>query len=183
MNQAMAGRPPPAPDGPATDWGRTGVMRAERQIVFWLTAAALLILTIALLKDILLPFVVGIALAYFLNPIVDKLSSWGVNRIVASLLIVAAGAVLLVAALFLLVPLVAQQAQQFAVALPAELQRLETLAESWVREQFGPTIPGIEEGLSRASESLAQNWTGLASWAATSIWSGSLAVFNFVALM
>ena len=35
-------------------------MRAERQIIFWLTAAALLILTIALLKAILLPFIVGI---------------------------------------------------------------------------------------------------------------------------
>ena len=90
-------------------------MRAERQIVFWLTAAVLLILTIALLKDILLPFIVGITIAYFLSPIVDRLSSWGVNRIVASLLIVAAGAVLLVAALFLLVPLISTQAQQFGI--------------------------------------------------------------------
>jgi len=158
-------------------------MRAERQIVFWLTAATLLILTIALLKDILLPFIVGITIAYFLSPIVDRLSGWGVNRVVASLLIVAAGAVLLIAALFLLVPLVTTQAQQFAAALPAELQRLQTLIETWARERLGPTFPGIEEGISRASDELAQNWAGLAGWAATSLWSGSLAIFNFVALM
>lgn len=158
-------------------------MRAERQIIFWLTAAVLLILTIALLKDILLPFVVGITLAYFLNPIVDRLSSWGVNRIIASLLIVAAGAVLLIAAIFLLVPLVANQAQQFAATLPAELQRLQTLIETWARENLGPRFPGIEEGISRASDEVAQNWASLAGWAATSLWSGSLAIFNFVALM
>ena len=98
MNWGQAGHLPPAPDGvqfsePEPEEGVA--MRAERQIVFWLTAAALLILTIALLKDILLPFVVGITIAYFLNPIVDRLSGWGVNRVVASLLIVAAGAVLL----------------------------------------------------------------------------------------
>jgi predicted PurR-regulated permease PerM len=158
-------------------------MRAERQIVFWLTAAVLLILTIALLKDILLPFIAGITVAYFLSPIVDRFSSWGVNRVVASLLIVAAGAVLLIAALFLLVPLVATQAQQFATTLPGELQRLQALIEAWARERLGPTFPGVEEGISRASETLAQNWAGLAGWAATSIWSGSLAIFNFVALM
>ena len=37
-------------------------MRAERQVLFWMTAAALLILVIAVLKDILLPFVAGIAI-------------------------------------------------------------------------------------------------------------------------
>jgi predicted PurR-regulated permease PerM len=158
-------------------------MRAERQIIFWLTAAALLILTIALLRDILLPFIVGITIAYFLNPIVDRLSSWGVNRVVASLLIVAAGAVLLIAALFLLVPLITTQAQQFASTLPAELARLQTMIETWARERLGPTFPGIEEGISRASDELAQNWASLAGWAATSLWSGSLAIFNFVALM
>src|SRR5262245_2167507 len=157
-------------------------MRAERQIIFWLTATALLILTIALLKDILLPFVVGVTIAYFLSPIADRLTSWGLNRVVASLLIVAAGAVLLIAALFLLVPLITTQAQELASTLPAELQRLQTLIETWARERLGPTFPGIEQGISRASDELAQNWAGLAGWAATSLWSGSLAVFNFLAL-
>jgi len=158
-------------------------MRAERQIVFWLTAAVLLILTIALLSDILLPFVAGITLAYFLNPIADRLSAWGVNRVVASLLIVAAGAVLLIVALVLVVPVITTQAQQLAATLPAELQRLQALIEAWVREHLGPTFPGIEEGVSRASDELAQNWASLAGWAATSLWSGSLAIFNFLALM
>jgi predicted PurR-regulated permease PerM len=158
-------------------------MRGERQILFWLTAAALLMLTIALLKDILLPFVVGITVAYFLNPIADRLTALGLNRIVASLFIVAAGGVLVVLALVLLVPLVLDQAQQFAAMLPAETERLEKLLEAWARERLGPRFQGLEQSLSRAVDTLSQNWTELAAWIASSIWSGSLAIFNFLALM
>ncbi len=52
-------------------------MRAERQILFWLTAALVLILAIGLLKAILLPFVAGIAIAYFLSPLADRLTGAG----------------------------------------------------------------------------------------------------------
>jgi predicted PurR-regulated permease PerM len=158
-------------------------MRLERQVIFWLTAAVLLILTIALLKDILLPFVAGITIAYFLSPLVDRLTGLGINRILSSLVIVAAGGLLVIAALVLLVPIVVDQAQQFAVALPAEAERLQNSIEAWARERFGSRFQGFEQSLDRASEALSQNWTSLVAWVATSIWSGSLAIFNFVALM
>ena len=112
-------------------------MRAERQIIFWLTAAFLLVLLIALLKDILLPFVAGIAIAYFLSPIADRFAAVGLNRIVASLLIVAAGGIVVVVLAIVLVPLLVAQAQQIAMALPGEIQRLRELLEAWVRERWG----------------------------------------------
>ena len=158
-------------------------MRAERQIIFWLTAAVLLVLLIALLKNILLPFVAGIAIAYFLSPIADRLVALGLNRIVASLLIVAAGAIVVVVLAIVLVPLLAAQAQEIAIALPGEIQRLREPLEAWMRERLGPVFPGIEGQLGRAGDVLAQNWTSIAGWAATSVWGGSLAIFNFVALM
>ena len=108
-------------------------MRAERQIVFWLTAALLLILAIGLLKAILLPFVAGIAIAYFLSPLADRLTALGLNRLSASLLIVAAGGVIVVVLAILVVPVVLSQAQQIAVALPGEIQRLRDVLEAWVR--------------------------------------------------
>jgi predicted PurR-regulated permease PerM len=158
-------------------------MRAERQIVFWLTAAFLLFLAIGLLKAILLPFVAGIAIAYFLSPLADRLTALGLNRLAASLLIVAAGGIVVVVLAILVVPVVLSQAQQIAVALPGEIQRLRDVLEAWVRERWGPSIPGLEGQLARASDTLAENWTSLAGWAATSVWGGSLAIFNFVALM
>ncbi len=158
-------------------------MRAERQVLFWITAAGLLILSIAVLKGILLPFVAGIAIAYFLSPLADRLVTAGLNRVLASLLIVVTLVVIAVAGLILIVPVILAQAQDLAVALPGELQRLRELVDTWSRARFGPGFAGIDAQIGRASDALAENWASLAGWAATSLWSGSLAIVNFLALM
>ncbi len=106
-------------------------------------------------KNILLPFVAGIAIAYFLSPIADRLVALGLNRIVASLLIVAAGAVVVVVLAIVLVPLLAAQTQEIAIALPGEIQRLREPLEAWMRERLGPVFPGIEGQLGRAGDVLA----------------------------
>ena len=158
-------------------------MRAERQVLFWVTAAALLILTIAVLKDILLPFVAGIAVAYFLSPLADRLVTLGLNRIVASFLIVVTLGVIAVAALVLVVPIIVAQAQDLAAALPGELARLRETIDAWARERLGPGYAGLDGQMDKAASALTENWASLVGWAATSIWSRSLAIVNFLALL
>lgn len=163
--------------------GDSGVMRAERQILFWVIAAGLLLLVIATLKDILLPFIAGIAIAYFLSPLADKLVALGLNRIVASLVIVVGLLVIAIASLVLVVPVIVAQAQDLAAALPGEITRVRGVLDTWARERFGPDFAGLDSQIGRASEALSQNWASLAGWAATSLWSQSLALVNFLALM
>ena len=71
-------------------------MRINRHVLFWLSAFVALILVLALLKDILLPFVAGMIIAYFLDPLADRLVAAGVNRTAASALIVAVGGALVI---------------------------------------------------------------------------------------
>ena len=158
-------------------------MRIERQVLFWLLALLALILLIGLLQNILLPFVAGMAIAYFLNPAVDRLSSWGVNRVVASVMVVGIGGVIIVSLLIMLLPLLVNQAQQFAIALPGEVDRLKGLTESWARERLGSYFPQFEEGLTRATRTLTDDWASLAGKAAASIWQRGLAVVNFLSLL
>ena len=60
------------------------------QIKYWTVAAALLLIFLWLLGDILLPFVLGAALAYLLDPIVDRLERLGTGRILGTTLVLAA---------------------------------------------------------------------------------------------
>lgn len=159
------------------------MQRVERQVLFWLAAALLLGLAIFIVKDVLLPFVAGIVLAYFLNPMVDRLVAMGLNRVVASALIVVAGAVVIITALVLILPVLFTQAQQFAGSLPGEIERVRAVIEVWARERLGANFADFDAGLRRATEGLSQNWTSLAGWAATSIWDRSLAIFNFMSLL
>ena len=62
-------------------------MKIEKQLWFWLAALVLVVLTIALLRDILLPFIAAIVIAYFLNPLADRLEARGLPRIWAAIII------------------------------------------------------------------------------------------------
>ena len=52
----------------------------RRQIRFWMIAAALFGVFVYLFSDILLPFVAGMVLAYFLDPVADRLQRLGLSR-------------------------------------------------------------------------------------------------------
>ena len=55
-------------------------MTLRYQVLVWVTFTAVVILLIWLFRPILLPFVIGIALAYILNPGVVLLERTGINR-------------------------------------------------------------------------------------------------------
>ena len=50
-----------------------------------MAALAVFILLLWLLSDILLPFVAGMAIAYLLDPLTDRLEALGINRLAAAL--------------------------------------------------------------------------------------------------
>ncbi len=158
-------------------------MRVERQVLFWLSALLVLLLTIGLLRDVLLPFVAGLTIAYFLNPLVDRISAMGLGRLWASVLIVLGVGVLVVALLVLVVPIVLSQAQQLAVALPGELEHFKQLVDGWAHARLGNRYPAFQSGLDQAARSLSENWTALAGFVASSLWQRGLALFNFGSLV
>lgn len=45
----------------------------ERHFLFWLVVLVLVVLALWLLSEILLPFVAGLAIAYLLTPLTDRL--------------------------------------------------------------------------------------------------------------
>ncbi len=158
-------------------------MRVERQVLFWLAALLVVVLALLALKDVLLPFLIGIVIAYALNPLADRLSRLGVNRTVASALIVAALVVVLVLMLVFLVPLLANQLQQMGLSLPGELERLRGVVEGWARDRLGDRFPDFKAALDRAVADFSGNWSGVAGTIAKSVWSQGLALVNFLSLL
>lgn len=159
------------------------LMQVQRQVLFWLAAALLALVALLTLRGVLLPFLVGMVIAYALNPLADRLEAIGFNRLVASGLIVLVLVVLLLLALVLLVPLLVNQLQQLAVSLPGEAERLKGLLEDWARLRFGDRFPEFQAGLDRAVAEFKGNWSGLAATVAQSLWSQGLALFNFASIL
>jgi predicted PurR-regulated permease PerM len=158
-------------------------VRGERQLLFWLATLVVVVLLLALLKDILLPFVAAIVIAYFLNPLADRLERLGLRRAWAATLIVGAAAVLVALVLVFLGPVVIEQLRQFISSLPAEFDKLRAGVEGFARNWLGPGFANFKTALDRAAASASENWTGTAAAIMASLWSGGLAIVNFVSLL
>ena len=147
------------------------MMRAQRHLLFWLAAFALLIALIALLREVLLPFVAGLFIAYFLNPLVDRLERLGLGRGGATAVIALACGLALVLGLLFLVPLLAEQIRQLTAALPADAAKARELIEGVAKERLGAHFPLAESALSRAVDEIARNWSGVLTTIASAVWS------------
>jgi hypothetical protein len=64
-------------------------MNLTRPIMFWIATCAV-IAAVVLLREILLPFVAGIVLAYLFNPLANRLERFGLSRLLAALAIIGA---------------------------------------------------------------------------------------------
>ncbi len=76
-------------------------------------------------SEILLPFLVGLVLAYLIAPLVDKLSSWGIPRPLAAAIPITTAISILALILILGLPLLADQLTMFARRLPMYINTLE----------------------------------------------------------
>ncbi|HHV69433.1 MAG TPA: AI-2E family transporter, partial [Ochrobactrum intermedium] len=59
----------------------------RRQAMFWVGAVAVFVLFLVVFSSVLLPFVAGMALAYFLDPVADRLERLGLSRLAATVVI------------------------------------------------------------------------------------------------
>lgn len=94
----------------------------RQQVFFWLGALALILFGVYLLSGILLPFVAGLAIAYFLDPAVDRLEAWRLPRGMATLVVLMLFMLSLVLVALLLLPLLQLQAAELARRLPVLLE-------------------------------------------------------------
>ena len=158
-------------------------MQIERQAFFWLLVAIVFFFLIDQLKEILLPFVVGMGFAYALNPIADWLESKGVSRLIASIILVGCLVIFFALLIVFLVPVIVDQVRQLAEVLPTEGPRLRAIIENFARENLGPAFPEADESIAKALNWVSENSDTVASWAAASLWTQGRALFAIISLL
>jgi predicted PurR-regulated permease PerM len=140
------------------------------------------VLLLWLLSEILLPFVVGLAIAYLLTPLADRLERLGVNRLFASLLLIALVVLAFVWLILLVAPLLGSQLAAFIENIPGYISRLQTLVSDpsrpWLQKIVG-------EGFT-ADKTMSDLVTQGVGWVTTflrSLWSGGRALVSLFSLV
>ncbi len=158
-------------------------MTLQRQITFWLGALTILILSLWLLSDILLPFIAGLVLAYFLDPVADWFEEKGVPRLVATLIILGTSILAFVLLVLLLVPVLGGQIANFAENLPENIKTLTKLFNDAAPEWLKQTLARQTGELSGSTGDFAGKIAGWAGAVLKSILSGGVAVVNMLSLL
>jgi len=169
-------------------------MSLERQILIWALVIAALFGALYVLGSAVTPFATGIALGYLLDPVVIRLERLGMNRLAASLLILAIFVLVLVVGLVVVAPVLANQLIGFTQKLPGYVMRLQALAVeegSTLADKYGGTwldSLGLRNSLSadQIQKSIGDFVSQGAQWlmnAVRSIASGGAALAGFFSLL
>lgn len=153
----------------------------RRQIFFWLLALAVAIGFLMVFRSILLPFIAGMALAYFLDPVADWFERRGFSRLMATLAILITFIALFAVSLVVVIPILVTQAADLGGRIPGYITQLQTLLmsessllPSWISDQLGQ----IKDSFA----ALLKEGAGLVGTIFQQIWNSGMALLDIAAL-
>jgi len=116
---------------------------AQKQLQYWGIAAAIFAVLLYGLGDVLVPYILGGAIAYCLDPIADRLEAWGLSRVMSTVVITLSGILLFIITFLLVVPTLIGQLGD----LIAQIGRIvENLPATWevIKAGLAERIPGVD---------------------------------------
>ena len=158
-------------------------MTGERQFWIWASILGAAIGLLVLVSGVLFPFIAGLSVAYFLDPVVDRIENKGASRLIATLAVCILFFAVVIALVILIAPLLQQQIVGLFAKVPAIIDAVTIWLEpvkAAIQEKF-PGRPLDELGATSKSFGGAA-----AAWLIRvlgGIWQGGLALFNGLSLL
>ncbi len=158
-------------------------MTPAQTIRFWAFGALLFLVALYLLRGVLLPFVAGMAIAYFLDPLADRLERVGLSRTLATAVITLGFFSVFGILLFLLIPVLEQQITTFVLRLPGYVVVLNERVRPLLKDIYDHLSPGEVEKLQGSIGSYAGTAAGWVLELLKGVLTGGLAVFGILSLL
>ncbi|MDG1118243.1 MAG: AI-2E family transporter [Flavimaricola sp.] len=107
-------------------------LTVKEQTTYWGIATAIFLVTLWYLGNVILPFVLGGAIAYCLDPVADRLERLGLSRTMSVVLITLVALLIFVLMILLIIPTLIAQTGQLINTAPELFRQLQ----SWLTEKF-----------------------------------------------
>lgn len=155
----------------------------NKRLYFWLVTAVLFFVFLFLIRSILLPFVLGIFTAYFLDPAADRLQKCGLSRGLSTVIITAIFFVTIAVLSILIIPAIASQLSSLIVALPGYVTEFEAAVAPVLTQWLGD-FPMMDMGSIKAA---IANFSGamfkMAGDFVTGLFQSGMAFVNLMSLI
>src|ERR1700755_1075899 len=152
---------------------------------FWLVAAIVFLLVLWRLNDILLPFVVGMVLAYFFDPLVARLQRAGLSRTAATGVVTILAVLLAIGMATAIIPPLLSQLEDFAAKVPEYFVQAAVRVQPMIeplRDRFGLPPLSVKDLQSHVTQWAGEGLTVFGAVAGRVAQRGA-AIINLLALL
>jgi len=148
------------------------------QAKYWLIAAAVFFVALWLLGNVILPFVLGGAVAYFLDPVADRLQRAGLSRIWSTVVITAVAILIFTLAALLVIPTLVNQSVALVNTAPSVAGNLQ----DFLTERF-PSLMDQDSILRQSLATLGAKVQERGGELINAVLSSAMGVVNVVILL
>lgn len=150
----------------------------REQAKYWGVVAVVLLLLLYALGNVMLPFLVGGAMAYFLDPVADRLERMGLSRTAATAAIALGAALIVVLAVLAIIPTLINQAVALVNAAPEISKRMQ----GFVLEKF-PQLADSTSTLRQALSDIGATVQSKGGELVNAVFSSALSVVSAVVFL
>ncbi|MCM2292092.1 AI-2E family transporter [Allorhizobium sp. BGMRC 0089] len=158
-----------------------------RQVLFGIGMLAVLVFFLLTFSSILLPFVAGMALAYFLDPVADRLEKIGLSRMMATTLILVSFVVVFALSLMLIIPVLIGQLNDLIHNIPDYVSQLQgKLSHSdaawvpgWLNSQISSQMAAMKDNFSK----YLTEGAGFLGTLLSQLWNSGKALLDIISLL
>jgi predicted PurR-regulated permease PerM len=136
------------------------------------------------LAPVLTPFFVGGLLAYLIDPLVSQLQRWRIPRLISVVMVFFSMLMVLIFFILLLIPLIQEQIDVLFNIIPSMIVWLQNTALPWIMGHLNINIHSVNTDSVKAM--ILDNWTkagGAADWLVKTILHSGRAVFEWAIML
>jgi predicted PurR-regulated permease PerM len=160
-----------------------GLTIFERHWAFWIVVVLVLLASLWWLRDVMLPFVAGMGLAYLLDPVTTRLERLGIKRGIAAVLTISVVVLSLVLLILLIAPIIGSQLAGLVADIPDYVRRLQSWFTDPARPWAGRLMGNGVSAADRVAGELATQGAAIATGFLSSLWTGGAAVISILSLL
>lgn len=148
------------------------------QLKYWGVAALIFLAVLWVLGNVMLPFVMGGAIAYFLDPVADWLERHGLSRVMATITITLFATIVFALGVLLLLPTLVQQTSDLFETVPELVHQFS----AFLIERF-PDLLDSESTISKSLMSFGQTLQSKGGEVLNTVLSSAAGLVNVVMLL
>ena len=131
-------------------------LSVRQQVTYWSAFVAIFLAALWFLGDVILPFVVGGAIAYFLDPVADRLEAMGLSRVASTVIIAVLATLAFVIGALIVIPLFVEQTVELGNEIPRILKQLQDYLNTRFPELIDPNST-VRKSLDEFGEMVRSN--------------------------